>query len=96
MNKEKVMEKVIQAVVHVQEVSGRATGVVGSGTKPIGGAEGFDSLNGIEATLILSESLDYKLPDDNIFVSEGGDRALSIAEVTANVCNTIGVETNNR
>ena len=93
MNNKEVMEKVVQAVVKVQEVSGRATGVIGSGTKPIGGAEGFDSLNGIEATLILSESLDYELPDDNIFVSEDGDRALSIAEVTANVCNTIGVET---
>ena len=93
MNNEEVMEKVVQAVVQVQEVSGRATGVIGSGTKPIGGAEGFDSLSGIEATIILSELLGHELADDNLFISEDGDRALSIAEVTANVCNTIGGET---
>ena len=96
MNKEKVMEKVIQAVVHVQEVSGRATGVVGSGTRPIGGAEGFDSLSGIEATIILSESLGHELADDNLFVSEDGHRALSIAEVTDKVSKAIAAETNNQ
>ena len=31
MNNKEVMEKVVQAVVQVQEVSGRATGVIGSG-----------------------------------------------------------------
>ena len=39
----------------------------------------------------LSQSLGYELPDDNLFVSQDGKRALSIVEIADNVCNTIGV-----
>lgn len=91
MDKESVMQQVVQAVVQVQEASGRATGGIGATTRPIGGAPGFDSLNGVEITVVLSRSLGHELPDDNLFVSQDGKRALSISEVADNLCNTTGV-----
>ena len=91
MNRESIMRHLVQAVVQVQEASGRATGGIGAGTKPIGDAPGFDSLSGIEVTVALSHSLGLELPDDNLFVSLNGQRALSIAEVADNLCKTIGV-----
>ena len=91
MDKESVTQQVVQAVVQVQEASGRAAGGIGAATRPIGGASGFDSLSGIEVTVALSQSLDHELPDDNLFVSEDGKRALSISEIADNLCKTIGV-----
>ena len=91
MDKESVTQQVVQAVVQVQEASGRAAGGIGPSTRPIGGAPGFDSLNGVEVTVSLSKSLGYELPDDNLFVSQDGKRALSISEIADNVCKTMGV-----
>ena len=91
MDKATVTRQVVQAVVHVQEASGRASGGIGASTKPIGGAPGFDSLSGIEVTVSLSQSLGYELPDDNLFVSQDGRRALSISEIADNLCKTMRV-----
>lgn len=91
MDKATVMQEVVQAVVQVQEASGRPAGGIGPSTKPIGGTPGFDSLNGVEVTVALSQSLGYELPDDNLFVSQDGNRALSISEIADNLCKTIGV-----
>ena len=85
MNRESVMQQVILAVVQVQEASGRAVGGIGAGARPIGDAAGFDSLNGVEVTVTLSQSLGHELPDDNLFVSEDGRRALTIAEIADNL-----------
>ena len=92
MNKESVTQQVVQTVVQVQEASGRAAEGIGPLTKPIGDAPGFDSLNGVEVTVSLSQTLGYELPEDNLFVSQDGKRALSISEIADNVCQTIGVE----
>ena len=91
MDKATVTQQVVQAVVQVQEASGRAAEGIGPSTKPIRDALGFDSLNGVEVTVALSQSLGYELPDDNLFVSQDGKRALSISEIAENVCKTIGV-----
>ena len=97
IDKNKVKEEIIEAVVKVQEMSARTTEGIGSSTKPIGGLEGFDSLNGIEVTVILSESLSYsKLPAENLFVSEDGRRALSVAEIADRICEIIEKNTDNK
>lgn len=94
MDKATVMQQVVQAVVQVQEASGRTAVGIGPSTRPIGGAPGFDSLNGVEVTVSLSQSLGYELPDDNLFVSQDGKRALSISEIADNICTTMGVGSN--
>ena len=91
MDKATVTLQVIQAVAQVQEASGRSAEGIGASTKPIGGAPGFDSLNGIEVTVALSQSLCHELPNDNLFVSEDGKRALSISEIADNLCKTLEV-----
>jgi hypothetical protein len=94
MEKAEIMEKVIEAVRQVQELSGRPVGNIGRRTCPIRDVEGFDSLSGIEATVILSESLKQDLPEEyNAFISKDGRRALSVIEITENLCEIIGVET---
>ncbi len=93
MDKSEVMGKVIDAIRQVQEVSGRPVGGIGPGTRPIRDMAGFDSLSGVEATVILSESLGHDIPDgDNPFVSKDGCRALSVSEITDYLCETMKVE----
>ena len=93
MDKASVTQQVVQAVVQVQQSSGRAAAGIGAATRPIQDAAGFDSLSGVEVTVALSQSLGHELPHDNLFVSEDGRRALSIAEIADNLCKTIEVET---
>jgi len=93
MENQEVITKVVQAVAQVQEVSGRPSGGIGSSTRPVRDMEGFDSLSGVEATVVLSESLGVDLPDDyNPFVSKDGRRALSVSEIADNLCILVGEE----
>ena len=62
MDRQELVTKVVQTVAHVQEVSGRPSAGIGASTRPVSGVEGFDSLSGVEATVMLSESLGVDLP----------------------------------
>ena len=94
MDKQKLVTKVVQTVAHVQEVSGRSSAVIGTSTRPVGGVEGFDSLSGVEATVMLSESLGVDLPEEyNPFISNDGKRALSVGEIADTLSAYIGEKT---
>ena len=80
-----VVDLVIDAIRQVQGASGRAAEGIESDTRPFNDVEGFDSLNGIEATLLLSETLGQELPD-SVFVPSEGNRVLSIKEIAENAC----------
>ena len=58
-------------------------------SKPIGSLDGFDSLTGIEATVILEEKLKVSLDAENIFVSEKGDRALRLNDIVASIITVV-------
>ena len=93
MDKQEIVTKVVQTVAHVQDVSGRSSTGIGSSTRPVGGVEGFDSLSGVEATAMLSESLGVDLPEDyNPFISSDGKRALSVGEISDTLSTYIGAE----
>lgn len=82
MEKQLIIDKVVQTVTCVQQMSGRPSTEIGVSTRPVGGVEGFDSLSGVEATVMLSESLGVELPEDyNPFISTDGKRALSVGEI---------------
>lgn len=85
MDRNKIQESIIQTLREVQQMSGRAVGKLEFSTKPIGDLQEFDSLNGVEATVLLSRMLGQEIPDENIFVSRDGSRALSIAEIADNL-----------
>lgn len=93
MNKPEIVTTVVDTIAKVQELSGRPTAGIGASTRPIGGVEGFDSLSGVEATIILSESLGVDLPGDyNPFISDDGRRALSISEIAEGLSARVGLE----
>lgn len=92
MDKVEIKEKVIQSVIRHQEMSGRSIGEVSGGTRPIGGVQGFDSLSGVEATLILSDLIGHDIPENiNPFIAEHGSRANTVDEIADVVCSIMGV-----
>ena len=91
MHKQEIVTKVVQTVAHVQEMSGRSSAGIGASTRPVRGVEGFDSLSGVEATVMLSDSLGVELPEDyNPFISSDGKRALSVGEIADTLSTYIG------
>lgn len=93
MDRQEIVTKVIETVAQVQDVSGRSRAGIGVSTCPIGGVEGFDSYSGVEATVMLSESLGVDLPDDyNPFISKDEKRALTVGEIADTLSDYIGAE----
>ena len=93
MDRQELVTKVVQTVAHVQEVSGRSSGGISASTCPVRDVAGFDSLSGVEATVMLSESLGVDLPEDcNPFISIDGKRALSVGEIADTLSTYIGPE----
>ena len=84
MDREEIVHKVVEAVVQVQQASGRSVEGIGPDTRPFKDIEGFDSLSGVEATVLLSEALGRDLPD-SVFAPEQGSRLLSVNEVADRV-----------
>ena len=85
MDRNNVVSQVIDAVKQVQETSGRTAVGIGPGTRPFRDIQGFDSLSGVEATVLLSQSLGRELPDSVFTPGEGG-RTPSVNEIAENVC----------
>lgn len=85
MNPEQVQEAIIEVLGEIQTISGRILTPMNGTTCPIGDLPGFDSLNGIEATLQISEKFGYDFPLDNLLVDDTGHRALTIGEVVERV-----------
>ena len=84
MDKDFIVRQVIEAVVQVQQASGRSIEGIGPDARPFKDVEGFDSLSGVEATVLLSDTVGRDLPD-SLFVPEQGSRALSVNEVADRV-----------
>lgn len=93
MKKQEYIRTVVETVTQVQETSGRERGDIDASTRPLRDIEGFDSLCGLEATVLLSESLGVDLPDNfNPFISTEGNRALSVSEIADALITHIGSE----
>lgn len=86
MNLEQAQKVIIEVLGEIQTISGRILTPMSSTTCPVGDLPGFDSLNGIEATLQISEKLGYDFPSDNLLVDDTGHRALTISKVAERVC----------
>lgn len=82
MTREQAEATVIGAITEIQEMSGRECLGISAITKPIGDVPGFDSLNALEATVEVAARLTMDIPNEaNIFITEDGDRALSVREI---------------
>lgn len=98
MSKSLVEPDVVQALVlaalkEVQALGGHDWVPLPPQADIIGTLEGFDSLTGIEATVLVERKLaerlgrpDLSLGRDSIFVTDDGRKALDTNEVVSKVC----------
>lgn len=93
MLKPLVSDVLIEALREVQVLGGHPWAELAPTDKIIGTLAGFDSLTGIEATVLVELKLAAKLERpkvslgrDSIFVSDDGTRALRTHEVVSKVC----------
>jgi hypothetical protein len=88
-NRQELVRMVVELLHKIQEISGREIpSHMTERTIPIGGLPGFDSLNGIELTVMLPESVRWS--GRNLCVSEDGRKALSIGEIADRLLNSAG------
>jgi len=85
MDVDQIRAAVINVLHSVQSQSGRDWVPITDGSKPIGALDGFDSLSGLEATVLLEEITGISFGRENIFVSEKGDAALNVGEIVTSV-----------
>ena len=88
MDRDDIVRQVIEAVTHVQEISGRSVGEIGPDTRPLKDLQDFDSLCGVEATVLLSDTVGRDLPD-SVFAPQEGSRVLSINEIADRVLDSM-------
>jgi acyl carrier protein len=86
MNRAEVVKAIIGVLEELQSISGRPAAQISERTCPIGDLDEFDSLNGVEATVELSDRLGIDLPGVNAFVTEKGTKALTVSEVADAIC----------
>ena len=84
MDRDDIVRHIILAVTQVQETSGRSVGRIGPDTRPLKDLQDFDSLCGVEATVLLSAAVGHELPD-SVFVPQLGNRLLSAKEIADGV-----------
>ena len=88
MDRDDIVRHIIRAVTQVQEASGRSVGRIGPDTRPLKDLQEFDSLCGVEATILLSEAVGRELPD-SVFVPQVGNRVLTVNEIADRVFDCI-------
>lgn len=81
MNHAEVVSVLRDVLTSIQQKSGRDIDVISGETCPIGDLDGFDSLNGVEATVELADRLGIEISGASVFVNESGTKALSVTEV---------------
>lgn len=80
MTRNEIREAVAAAIERIQELSGRPCPPIQDSTRPLLDVEGFDSYNGIEATVLL----DMKLGTvglENVFLSDSGKSARTVETI---------------
>ena len=77
--RENMFKMVIGLLVKIQKISGRKVLKIDKEMVPIGGLPGFDSLNGLELTLMLPDKVAWS--GKSLCVSDDGKRALSVKEM---------------
>jgi len=81
MNQTEIERMLIAVVCELQQLSGREIVTVSSKTRPVLDMPGFDSLNGVEATVGALDRLNLDLDFNNVFVEN--DKALTIQQAAA-------------
>jgi acyl carrier protein len=86
MEKTDAVGVVVRVLKTVQELSGHQAVEISDSTCPIGDLIQFDSLCGVEASVLISTELGFELPGVNAFVNEQGTKALTVGEIADVIC----------
>ena len=89
MNQTEIEKMLISIVCRLQELSGREKVPVTAETKPLLEIPGFDSLNGVEATVEIFDELKLDLGSNDVFVVEDKNKALTISEAASRLCTSV-------
>lgn len=92
MNQSEIVNIVTSVLQETQALSGRQWRTLDPNSKPIGHLDGFDSLCGLEATLMLETRFGCSFGQDSVFVSADGGRALTMVEVAALIASRIATK----
>lgn len=92
MERVKVFGRVVEAIRSVQETSGRGLERITPDTDVYAEIDDFDSLNGIEATVILSASFDNIELSYGLFLPEDGQRDVSVGEIVDRICSLVPID----
>ena len=81
MDTASIKSVVLDVLREVQEISGEEYVNVSTRDKPLSMLTGFDSLKGVEATVMIEERLKCEIERDSLFVSVDGRRATTLEEI---------------
>ena len=81
MEKAEIVRRVTGILSKVQKISGRKTVAITGQTRPIGGLPDFDSLNGVEASVLIAQEFSIEFPRSNILVNDSGTAPLSVSQI---------------
>ena len=90
MDRGEIRSAVAAVLQEVQESGGEAYVDLEGSDEPIGKLDGFDSLTGIEATVMLQERLGCEIERDSVFVGEDGGRASTLEEICVYLAKLLG------
>lgn len=91
MEFDETKELVQRVIAEIQTGSGRAVLDINDDLCPIGDLEGFDSLNAVEASCLLSDYLGYEIPN-NLMLAAHPERQLTIDDITERLYQFINAE----
>ena len=80
MTNDEIRDIVAAAIQRIQSVSGRPCPPLQDTIRPLLDVEGFDSLNGLEATIEIEQKLG-SLRIENLFLSESGKSARTLGTI---------------
>jgi len=82
MSPAELQSAILSVLQEVQTLSGRTWAGLSETAKPLLDLDGFDSLCGLEATVMVEERLGCgDLGVDSVFVSDDGQRSLTVREI---------------
>ena len=80
MNRKQIYDLVVKTLESIQELSGREKANINEDTVPIGQLSGFDSVNGVELSMMISEHIPME-KNVRLCVSDDGTKALSVSQI---------------
>ena len=90
VDKNTIRSAITAALREAQESSGMAYADLSDDDTPIGGLDGFDSLLGIEVTVMIEERLGCTTGRDSLFVTEDQSSAATLGEICGFLADLLG------